>query len=208
MSDITFRIFFFTVFISTLGISAYFRRRARRSGEAISRLQEGKLALTGRLILGLTLLSFIIAYTFKPEWLAWSTLQLPLWFRWFGVATGLLCPLLAYWIFRNIGENISETVLTKERHRLVTTGPYRWVRHPLYTTGILLILSMGVIAASWIFLLLGAVSIVVFRYIVIPKEEAHLLEKFGERYKKYRKNTGRLLPRLKTSRSNNLSDNS
>jgi protein-S-isoprenylcysteine O-methyltransferase Ste14 len=41
----------------------------------------------------------------------------------------------ALWVFSALGRNVSETVLTKGDHELVTAGPYRWIRHPLYTTG-------------------------------------------------------------------------
>lgn len=106
------------------------------------------------------------------------------------------CPILSSWFLRNIGKNISETVLTKQDYQLVISGPYQWVRHPLYTTGLLLIFSLGVIAGNWVFILLGLISLLLIRFLVISKEEEHLIEKFGEQYKNYKPKTGTLLPRL------------
>lgn len=101
-----------------------------------------------------------------------------------------------YWVLSNLAENVSETVLTKQRHRLVTTGPYRWVRHPLYTVGIALFASIGLMAASWFILLWAAVASIAIRVVVIPREEAHLIGTFGDDYRRYRRRTGAMWPRL------------
>ncbi len=104
-------------------------------------------------------------------------------------------PLL-YWVFSSIGANISETVLTKRDHELVTGGPYRWVRHPLYAVSLLMFFSMGLMAASWLIMLYALAGVVIFRLIVIPKEEQRLIEAFGAEYSNYQSRTGALLPRV------------
>jgi protein-S-isoprenylcysteine O-methyltransferase Ste14 len=91
---------------------------------------------------------------------------------------------------------VSETVLTKSHHELVISGPYQWIRHPLYTTGIVLVLAIGLIAASWFILLLALVALASIRLVVIPLEERELLTKFGNAYGAYMQRTGRLLPRV------------
>jgi hypothetical protein len=55
----------------------------------------------------------------------------------------------AWWVFSSIGRNVTETVLTKADHTLVTTGPYRWLRHPLYAT------AAALLSVTLICLLLG-----------------------------------------------------
>ena len=87
-----------------------------------------------------------------------------------------------YWVFSSIGRNVSETVLTKARHDLVQHGPYRWIRHPLYTVGTLLLFALGLILTSWLVLLFALVAFVVFRFVVVPIEERQLSAKFGEDY--------------------------
>ena len=91
---------------------------------------------------------------------------------------------------------MSETVLTKEHHELVAAGPYRWIRHPLYTTGLALFVALGLMAGSWLVLLAAGVVLVLLRLLVIPREERALVEKFGGRYEDYMERTGRLVPRL------------
>jgi protein-S-isoprenylcysteine O-methyltransferase Ste14 len=85
-------------------------------------------------------------------------------------------------------------VLTKPEQPLVTTGPYRWVRHPLYTVGLALFLSIGLMAANWLILLLTMVASIAIRLVVIPREEAQLIARFGDDYRHYRSGTGSMLP--------------
>ena len=92
-----------------------------------------------------------------------------------------------------IGNNITDTVAIRANHRLVMHGPYRWVRHPLYSVGTLFFVSVGLIAANWFILTMSLVALVML-FIRLPKEEAKLIEAFGDEYLNYMKNTGRLLP--------------
>ncbi|HET9951907.1 MAG TPA: isoprenylcysteine carboxylmethyltransferase family protein, partial [Candidatus Eisenbacteria bacterium] len=99
-------------------------------------------------------------------------------------------------ILRTLGRNVSETVLVKEGQTLVTTGPYRIVRHPLYTAGLALLMSLGIVAANGFILFASLLAALAIRMGVIPREEAALAERFGAPYESYRARTGCLLPRL------------
>lgn len=192
--ELIFRIIFFSVFAITICVSGFYRKKARESGETIERSREGGLVLAGRLLIALPILVLILLYTFAPGWISWSRISIPIWLRWIGVIFAIFCPLLAVWVFKSIGNNISETVLTKQEHELITRGPYRWVRHPLYSMGILLIFSLGLIAANGMLLLLGLAALIIFRFVVIPAEEKNLIEKFGNKYEEYRIQTGAMTP--------------
>lgn len=194
--ELIFRIIFFSVFVITICVSGFYRKKARESGETIERSREGGLVLAGRLLIALPILVLILLYTFAPDWISWSRISIPIWLRWIGVILAIFCPLLAVWVFKSIGNNISETVLTKQEHELITRGPYRWVRHPLYSMGILLIFSLGLIAANGMLLLFGLAALIIFRFVVIPAEEKNLIEKFGNKYKEYRIQTGTMTPWL------------
>ena len=128
--------------------------------------------------------------------MAWAQLQLPSWLRWIGVCLGALTIPSAWWLFSNLGRNVSETVLTKADHELVTTGPYQWVRHPLYTTAGAMFIAIGLMAANWFILLFAGLIVVLVRLLVVPREEQALIAKFGDDYRAYMKRTGGMLPRL------------
>jgi protein-S-isoprenylcysteine O-methyltransferase Ste14 len=191
-----FRWFALAGMVGCLSISAYYRRRARLQGETIRRRRETPLLLAGRALVALPLFLAILTYMVNPPWMAWAELPLPNWMRWTGVALGLLTVPAAHWVFTSLGRNVSETVLTKSHHELVTSGPYRWIRHPLYTTGLALVLAIGLMAANWFILLFGLITLASIRLVVIPLEERELLAKFGEEYGHYMQRTGRLLPRV------------
>lgn len=127
----------------------------------------------------------------------WASLELPHALRWLGLLLGLATVPAVHWVLSTLGRNVTETVLTKERHELVTEGPYRWVRHPLYTTGLALFLALGLMAGSWFVLLATAIAFVLFRLLVIPREEQALLARFGKQYQTYVQRTGRLVPRMR-----------
>jgi protein-S-isoprenylcysteine O-methyltransferase Ste14 len=193
---LVFRLIFIGVVALGVSISTYYRRLARKSGEAISRRREGRLALILRTVMVLPLLLAILFYAFAPRWMDWSAISLPVWVRWTGAGLGIACLPLLWWVFSSIGSNISETVLTKREHELVTRGPYRWVRHPLYGAALLKILALSLIAGNWFMALWWLVGILVFRCVVIPIEEAKLIAAFDGEYEDYRARTGALVPRF------------
>ena len=72
----------------------------------------------------------------------------------------------------------------------VTRGPYRFSRHPIYFSGFLILVGIGVASASWL-VLLCALLWIVFFHIVVPNEEHFCLEKYGNTYSEYLKRTPR-----------------
>lgn len=191
-----FRWLFVAIFVSILSISGYFRYRARQSGEAIPRVREGKFVLITRFLFAAPLYLPIFAYMLNPAWMDWSSFPLLVALRWLGAAVGLGTLLLVYWVLSSIGNNISETFLTKENHVLVTHGPYRWVRHPLYSTASIALLSLSFLAANWFMLAMACVAFIGIATLVVPREEAELIRKFRDKYREYMQRTGRFVPRL------------
>lgn len=187
---------FVAILVSTFILSSVYRARARRQSGTIPRRQEGTWAMILRALLGLPLFISLLAYAVNPDWMRWSYIRLPDWTRWLALAVGGACVAFLWWVFASIGENISETILTKPNHRLVRSGPYRWIRHPLYTGALTTFFALGVIASNGFIAGLIVIAAVLFRTIVIPREEEQLIAKFGEEYLVYQKSTGRMLPRL------------
>jgi protein-S-isoprenylcysteine O-methyltransferase Ste14 len=182
--------------LAVVGTSGYYRWRARQASETIARRREGGLFLAIRAVAALLLYLPVIAYVAIPQCMNWASFVLPVWIRWFGFLVGLLTIPAAAWVLRSLGHNVSETVLTKREHQLVMAGPYRWVRHPLYTTGITLFVALGLMEASWFVLFMTTVAALFIRLLVIPAEERELMEKFGDRYRTYMGRTGRMLPQV------------
>ena len=96
----------------------------------------------------------------------------------------------------SLGRHSSHRIQIEKKQSLITKGPYRFVRHQLYSSLLLLHVSSFLLASNWFIGLtwLGIYSLfLVFR---IPKEEAVLLGEFGELYQNYMKVTEKLFPKI------------
>ena len=196
MNETIFRIIAAVILFTGVGISTYFRRKADRdSGEKLSRKADGTPMMTAIRIGGLILWLSPLVYLINPAWMAWSKIGLPEWTRWLGVGIGVLCVFGIYWLFSSIGSGITPVSATRKEHKLSTSGIYRWVRHPLYTIGSSFIVSFGVMADNWFIALMGVLAFIGMA-VRTPKEEANLIDKFGDEYRDYMKRTGRFLPKV------------
>lgn len=196
MNENAFRILAAVILLTGMGISSYFRIKAdKETGEKISRKVDGSVMMNVLKIGGLILWLSPFVYLINPAWMAWSKIGLPEWARWLGVGFGLVGVCGIYWLFSSIGSGISPTSGTRKEHKLVTHGIYKYIRHPLYTFGSSLFIAFGMMADNWFIALLGILAFIAMA-IRTPKEEANLIEKFGDEYREYMKRTGRFLPKL------------
>ena len=196
MNENIFRILAAAILFTGMGISIYSRRKADKdTGEKLSRKADGSVMMTFIKIGGLILWLSPFVYLINPNWMAWSKIGLSESVRWAGVVLGIFCVLGIYWLFSSIGSGITPTSGTRTEHKLVTHGIYRWVRHPLYGIGSSFIISFGMMADNWFIAALGMLAFIGMA-IRTPKEEANLIEKFGDEYRDYMKRTGRFLPKF------------
>jgi len=194
--DAIFRPVLVAGFVAVLLITLYRRIKAGVSREKLDRRQEGLFILATLRPLGLMLWLGVIAYMINPAWMAWSSVPLPAWLRWTGVGVCAMTVGLLIWTLRSLGTNLTDTVVTRQAHTLVTHGPYRWVRNPFYDCMALLILGSSLIAANW-FLLLTGCLVVLLIVVRTRTEEEKLLARFGDAYRAYLMQTGRFIPKLK-----------
>ena len=196
MNENIFRISAAVILLTSMSISFYYRLKAdRETGEKVSRKVDGNVMMNVIKLFGLLLWLSPFVYLLNPVWMAWSKIGLPEWVRWLGVVTGIFSTTGVYWLFSSIGSGITPTSATRQQHQLVTSGPYRWIRHPLYTFGSSLFLAFGMMADNWFIAVLGILAFIAMA-IRTPKEEANLIEKFGDEYREYMQRTGRFLPKL------------
>lgn len=113
-------------------------------------------------------------------------------------ALGVLCLAAALWVFfrshAELGRNWSISLEMRSNHRLVQTGVYRFVRHPMYSSFFLLGLAQFLLLPNWIgggAGLVGSLILYVFRF---RREETMMIENFGDEYRVYMRQTKRLVP--------------
>jgi protein-S-isoprenylcysteine O-methyltransferase Ste14 len=194
----SFRIALFAVLaVFAGGWLANARAAAGLSRSTFYTAEEGwVLALVVRVLIGASL-GMALVYIVDPHAASWSSVELPAWLRWSAVAASAPVLVLGFWILRALGRNFSTSLVASET--LVTHGPYRLVRHPMYAAFLLLWVVLALISANWF---VGAAGIAGFAIVLVvrtPKEERLLLALFGDEYRTYMQRTGRIVPRLKSS---------
>lgn len=193
-SDATFRIVLIIGAVLIFPAAFYYRFKSQSSGESLDRRQEGLAILLTLRPIGLAGVVGLIAFMVNPAAMAWSSLPLPNWVRWTGAVLGAAGGGLLLWTFHTLGPNLTDTVVTRKTHTLVTWGPYQWVRHPFYNSGALCILAASLVTANWFLLLTGTIALLLL-VLRTRKEEENLLQRFGDDYRTYMQRTGRFWPK-------------
>jgi protein-S-isoprenylcysteine O-methyltransferase Ste14 len=174
-------------FLIEMGIAS----RDRRAATGRQRDRGSKLVIYASVWLGL-----VIAF-WAPYLTPWARIALPA-PPVFWTAIGLIWSgvVLRLWAVFTLGKYFRFTVHIHEDHRLVTSGPYRVLRHPAYSGGLLTIAGIGLAMGNWISPA-GAFLCLFFAYgwrIVV--EEAALRAEFGEAFEAHRKRTWAVIPLL------------
>lgn len=193
--DAVLRTVVLAILLAIVPVGMYHRVKSQATGEKLDRRQEGVFILATLRPLGAAFWFGLLAWMINPAWLRWSSVHVPLWARSAGVAILVAGCLLLAWTFRSLGKNLTDTVVTREYHTLVSHGPYRWIRHPLYSSAALMVAGLSTIAANW-FLFVTGVMVLGALVIRTKTEEANLIARFGDSYRRYMDRTGRFLPKL------------
>jgi protein-S-isoprenylcysteine O-methyltransferase Ste14 len=139
-----------------------------------------------------------VLYLFDPPWMLWSYLNMPLALRALGLTFAIFLVPYTYWIGRTLAQNYSFTVEIQEEQTLITTGPYKRVRHPIYSSAIFFLASLVLVSDNLLFLVVLLLTIPGI-YIRIKREEEMMIREYGEKYRAYLKRTGRILPKVRQS---------
>jgi len=193
-----FKLAFVVAFVVATTVAASTARRAARiHGGTLNHLSHevpGLIAV--RAALGLVFYATLVAWLFFPRAWPWMYIPLPAALRW--VAIVLLVPTLAFfaWSFRTLDTNYRGGVGLYTDHALVTTGPYRVMRHPIYAAFLAIMCLVLLLSANWVLGLSGLLLVASIAAARIPIEECELRERFGQSWEAYRARTGALMPRL------------
>ena len=143
--------------------------------------------------IGMFILPIIYIFTQKLDF---ANYYLPTWAGWLGAPTFAIALWLLWRSHKDLGKNFSLTAETREEQTLVTTGVYKKIRHPMYTAHFIWAIAQAMLLQNWIAgpaFLIASFPLYLYR---IPREEEMMIKEFGNEYRNYMENTGRLLPKL------------
>jgi protein-S-isoprenylcysteine O-methyltransferase Ste14 len=131
-------------------------------------------------------LAFVKVWSFPQAW------RTPLFVA--GVLMILLGSLLRRYCFRTLGEYFTGDVKARADQSVISSGPYRLVRHPSYTAGMMMFIGIGLALGSWLSLaILTIATVATYSYRVMIEERA-LIDTIGEPYRSYIKERKRFIP--------------
>lgn len=148
-----------------------------------------------RLLLLIGILFLPLIYVLSP-WLNFANYRLSIWANGLGIATLALSLWLFWRSHHDLGKNWSSTLQIREGHTLITNGVYQNIRHPMYTSVLLLCITQALLLPNWIACLSGFIGFSIAYATRVNQEEQMLLNSFGDEYEAYRQRTKRLVPYL------------
>jgi protein-S-isoprenylcysteine O-methyltransferase Ste14 len=200
--ETVFRLLFVLSFIAMMAIRLFYQSKVLRDSGRLE-IKEGAPSLVAGSIAALVTIVFGAEYIVSPGffWFAY-VLAYPNWVRWLGaiiLASGIV---LLWASHHHLGRSFHSLIVAKDEQVLVETGPYRLIRHPIYSAYVMNYVGGGLLAGN---LVLTFVPVTMFAVLVclrMGKEEQVLIYKFGQRYIAYMQRTGRLVPRFRARPGN------
>lgn len=138
----------------------------------------------------------LVLYLISPPWWTWTRMPLGEWIQWLGIIVAIPPIFYLVWVHRHLDSQWSIALELQEDHKLITSGPYKRIRHPMYLGIFLYTIGLILISADLLVFLFFGFSIWV-NYRRIPEEEQMMIDEFGEEYLEYMKHSGKLVPPLR-----------
>jgi protein-S-isoprenylcysteine O-methyltransferase Ste14 len=181
-------------FIVYVCIRGVFEQRTKSNEKAVDRADALEMALGAIVIPGGLLLPVI--YLFTP-WLSFADYHLPAFAPWSGAVLMVFALWLFYRSHADLGLNWSVTLVVRKGHQLVKQGVYRSIRHPMYSSIWLWCIAQGFLLANWLAGWYSLPAFALMYFVRTPREERMMCETFGQEYRDYMRQTGRLFPRMR-----------
>lgn len=196
MPEIVFRIAGLLLFIPYVQIRKYWRKRI--SAHLREKPTIERKPVRERWLLGITaLLTVPMFLWFLSPWMDFANVAaVPYWAR---IAGGIAAALGTWYFWRThvaLAENWSPLLEVREGNTLVTSGPYRFVRHPMYSAALVIHAGIGLLSANWAVAAGAVLSIAIICVVRLRDEERLMIDAFGDEYVAYMARTGRLAPKL------------
>ena len=169
------------------------RRRSRKTAVRYSARGAREFILLGASLTGLGIVPCIYLATHFPRFADYPVIPA---LTYLGTAVEVVCLWLFYRTHHDLGQNWSVSLDLRERHTLVTTGVYSLVRHPMYAGFWLMALGQALLLPNWVAGPAGLIGFGILFFGRVGREEAMMIEAFGDDYRAYMRRTARVVPWL------------
>jgi protein-S-isoprenylcysteine O-methyltransferase Ste14 len=142
----------------------------------------------------------LVLYLLSPPWWTWTQFPFEDWLQWIGIVVAVPPIFYLVWVHRHLDTQWSIALELQEDHQLITSGPYKRIRHPMYL-GIFIYTTGLILVSSDLLVLLFLGFSIWVNYRRIPDEEQMMIEEFGDEYLEYMKRSGKLLPPFRRSQT-------
>jgi protein-S-isoprenylcysteine O-methyltransferase Ste14 len=188
-----FKIIYWLAIVGQIVIRFPWQKVWKGSAKTVQRVSQ-----TERLILILLLVGgFVFPLIYSvTKWLSFADYTLPDWAGWLGVVVLAFSLLLFAWGHRDLKKYWSPSLELMEDHKLITSGIYATIRHPMYLSQLVLNFAQILLLQNWIAGPIGLICFIPFYLVRVKEEDKMMTEKFGDEYKSYVEKTGGLLPKV------------
>lgn len=169
----------------------------RPKGEKVREARRDPVAMWGLVFQGL---AYVLVFNVRRAVLQ-PPVRMPVLIE---LAIAVIAPVLAvisvataYWALRTLGKQWHFAARIVEGHRLVREGPYAYVRNPIYSAMLGLLIATGLIITNWFALIAAIVFFYLGTRIRVASEEALLGSEFGVEFEGYKREVPALVPRMK-----------
>lgn len=183
-------------YLISQGIRQYFKKQKTRYGSSTPETKKDMAVIYFfRLSWNLSILLFCFTPFLDP-----FQFKFNYWIQGFGFFIFLIGNYLFYLSHKQLGDNWSHTLMVLEKHQLVTTGLYRKIRHPMYSSIFIKGIGISLLSLNYLLSALYLVPFILLVFLRIKKEESMMKEKFGSEYIQYMEETGRFFPKTGTKK--------
>lgn len=191
MEETIYKVVFVVLLLSGGLIRNPHMRRYKKTEQMKSKETLREKALVFLATVGMMIVPMI--YVFTP-WLDAFSMGLSDWARWIGIV-GYGFGLILFWqVHKTLGRNWSPVLELRREHELITQGPYKHIRHPMYTYMWIGVVCCWLIPSNWIVGIVAAITWSTLYFIRLPGEEKMMIEEFGQEYKDYMNRTKKVIP--------------
>ncbi|MEO1084251.1 MAG: isoprenylcysteine carboxylmethyltransferase family protein [Acidobacteriota bacterium] len=189
----------YRIYIAVLLITIKLARWLQHRGESVPPASPDGPDRTDALVALLFVLvteGILLGYLLLPRSFMWASLDWGPGLRRLGLVPGLGAVMLCVAAHRSLGPDFNVFLQLRKNHRFITTGPFRYLRHPIYAAGLWMAAAIFLLSANW---LVGGVrggGAILFFTWRIRREEAMMCSWIGAPYRHYMATTGRFFPKV------------